>query len=327
MDKERYHSIDWLRTIGCMGIVAMHVRANTSYDISGFLYNRIVLSFTDFVYLFMAVSSFGLCCGYYQKFIDGSIDLEKFYRKRYAKILPFFVVLILIDLCVSFSLDSLMQGLVEVTLFQGFIPVEFTVIGVGWFLGVVFIFYLLFPFFCVLLKNKRRGWLSFFIAIGLCFICEYYFQLDRHNFAYSFCYFFIGGLVFLYKDRIRSKKWHVFAVILVLSIVLYYLNINTITRSILTAAILSFAVSLDIRSFKPVAFISSISMEIYLCHMAVFRGLQRIHLTELFGNGAIQYLITYVAVFVGACAMSVMINALIKRCFIIFANRSRGFAN
>lgn len=54
MQKEHYGAIDGLRTIACIGIVMMHVKANTDYNISGFIFNKLIPSFTDFVFLFMA---------------------------------------------------------------------------------------------------------------------------------------------------------------------------------------------------------------------------------------------------------------------------------
>ena len=226
MGKGRKYALDWLRAIACIAIMAMHLRQNISYEIPGYIFNKIVPSFTDFVYLFMAISSFGLCCGYYQRFTDGRIDWENFYKRRFSKILPFFITMILLDLVMGFSFDSLMQGLVEAILFHGFIPVEFNVIGVGWFLGVVFIFYLSFPFFCVLLKNKRTAWLTFIIAFGLNLICHFYYHIDRNNFAYSFCFFFTGGLIFLYREVI--KKWISIALITKRKILMLIFNYKII---------------------------------------------------------------------------------------------------
>ena len=46
MEKKHYDAIDGLRTIACIGILMMHVRANTAYEISGFIYDRLITSFT-----------------------------------------------------------------------------------------------------------------------------------------------------------------------------------------------------------------------------------------------------------------------------------------
>ncbi len=312
MHKEKRNSIDLLKMIACIGIVVMHIRYNISYEIPGDLFVWIINSFDDFVFLFMAISSFGLCCGYYHAFEDGSINWESFYKRRFAKILPFFITMILLDLCMSFSFDSFMQALVESTLFHGFIPVEFSVIGVGWFLGIIFIFYMSFPFFCILLKNKKTAWLALLIALGLNMICQYHFDISRRNFAFSFCYFLIGGLIYLYKDKIEQSNWWHF-IIIILSVVLYYFSANTITRVLLTASILAFAVSLNIKPIKPVSFISSISMEIYLCHMVIYRAFEKMNVFEVFGGGIVQYLMTCFVVFLGACIMSVIVKFVLEK--------------
>lgn len=45
------------------------------------------------------------------------------------------------------------------TLCQGLLPnMRIEVIGVSWTLAVIFVFYMLFPFFCFLIGNKKRAW-------------------------------------------------------------------------------------------------------------------------------------------------------------------------
>lgn len=86
---ERYDNIDCLRTLSCFGIIAMHIKANTNYEIGGILYNKVIPSWTMLVFLFLMISSFGMCCGYFKRFKEQTIDIEKFYQRRYSKILPF----------------------------------------------------------------------------------------------------------------------------------------------------------------------------------------------------------------------------------------------
>ena len=90
MAKNRYGGIDGLRTIAAIGIVMMHVRSNINYEISGYIYNTIIPSFTNFVFLFMTISAFGMCCGYYEKMINNRVVFSDFYGKHFKKILPFF---------------------------------------------------------------------------------------------------------------------------------------------------------------------------------------------------------------------------------------------
>lgn len=91
MKKERYEGIDGLKAYAIIGIVMMHVLSNGKYEIGGFVFEQFIPAFTNLVFLFMMVSAFGMCCGYYQKVIDQKISVEDFYKKRYVKIWPYFV--------------------------------------------------------------------------------------------------------------------------------------------------------------------------------------------------------------------------------------------
>lgn len=155
--EKRYYGIDYLRAISCIAIMAMHIMANNNYVINGFIYNELIPSFTNFVFLFMCISSFVMCLNYYEKTINGEVNWIDFYRKRYKRFLPFFLFLIIIDLVVNYSKESLFEAFIEITLLHGFVDKELTVIGVGWYLGTVFIFYLIFPYFCTLISSKRKS--------------------------------------------------------------------------------------------------------------------------------------------------------------------------
>ena len=78
---DRYEGIDGLKAYAIIGIALMHVLANGEYGIGGFVFERLIPSFTNLVFLFMMVSGFGMCCGYYQKIIDQKISVEDFYKK------------------------------------------------------------------------------------------------------------------------------------------------------------------------------------------------------------------------------------------------------
>lgn len=86
---DRYEGIDGLKAYAIIGIALMHVLANGEYGMGGFVFERLIPSFTNLVFLFMMVSGFGMCCGYYQKIVDQKISVEDFYKKRYIKIWPY----------------------------------------------------------------------------------------------------------------------------------------------------------------------------------------------------------------------------------------------
>lgn len=310
--KKTYYGIDWLRAIACIGIVLMHIRANNSYDISGWIYNKFVPSLTDFVYLFMAISAFGMCCGYFEKVIEGRICWTDFYKKRYLKIFPFFAFMVLLDIVVSRNITSIIEGITELTLLHGFIPQELSVIGVAWYLGTVFVFYLVFPFFCVLIETKKRAWFSFGISVLLHYICMYYFDLGRHNFLFSLCFFILGGLIYRYKDELSKIRIYYYAPLLIITLFIYYrFSTYGIALILLVFFMLSMAISYDYKSNRVASFISGLSLEIYLSHMFVFRIIEKLHLNSFLGSGWVQYLITTMLVLIGAICFSYVLNVFI----------------
>lgn len=106
----------------------------------------------------MVISAFGMCCGYYEKFIHNQISFSNFYWKRFKKIWAFFAVVVALDVIISPSLDALYEAFADLTLLFGVLSNagDNTVIGVGWFIWIVFVFYLIFPFFCYLIENKKE---------------------------------------------------------------------------------------------------------------------------------------------------------------------------
>lgn len=218
----KFSSLDGLRAYAAIGILVMHVQANvTVMPIGGFVYDTIIPSLTHFVYLFLLVSAFAVCCGYYDKFKIGAITPNEFYKKRYQRILPFFAILVLIDTCVphapnkyelehmtgevatglSAFINSLYDGFAELTLTFNLLPNPKPSIGVAWFLGVIFLFYMLFPYFVFLIDNKKRAWKSLIVSYIFCFAAINYFlteqfidfKMTRHNIVYDGPFLLLGG--------------------------------------------------------------------------------------------------------------------------------------
>ena len=245
MEKKYYGAIDGLRTIASIGIIMMHMRANNAYEISGFLYNRVVPSFTNFVFLFMAVSAFGMCCGYCEKIKKNQIHISDFYRRRFRKVWPFFGVLVLLDMIVSPSMAAFCEGFADLTLMFGLLPNpgNISVIGVGWFLGLVFVFYLCFPFFCVILENRKMAWMGFGISLIYNFVGSAYFGINRCNILYSACFFFVGGMIYLYKEEIAKFHKRGMQCVMCGTVLLYYLwDGNSVTCLMVSASLLMYAV-------------------------------------------------------------------------------------
>lgn len=312
-NRKYYGSLDGLRAYSAIGIVLMHVLTNGNYGISGFVFEEMIPSFTNLVFLFMVVSGFSMCCGYYDKIINNQISVTEFYSKRYAKIWPFFALLCVLDFLVSPSRNALYEVFANLTLCFGLLPnAKISVIGVGWFLGLVFVFYLVFPFFCYLLSDKRRAWLSFVVALIFNYLSEVRFGAGRGNIVYSAVFFFAGGLIFLYKTRIEelAEKYRGFvaAAIAALAVVYYVVNDGVIVMLALFSIMIIYALGGSGKTCllhnKVTVFFSGISMEVYLSHMLVFRVIEKLGMINLFESDLLSYLMTSIGTIVGTVVFS-----------------------
>lgn len=319
---ERYDNLDGLRAYAAIGIVMMHVLANSRYAVHGFLFRRMIPSFTDFTFLFMVISAFSMCCGYYEKFKDGKIDIEHFYKRRYQRLWPFFAILCTIALVVSISAKSFFDWFADLTLMFGLIPNNnIEIIGVGWFIGLVFVFYMMFPFFVFAIGNKKRAWFSFTVGVLLTISCILHFTkaASRINIVYSSSFFLLGGITYLYRDVIKRYK-ALWIALLVASIIAYYTFSGNALVGVFMELAVSYCLLATAISFKGgvllhnrfAVFFSGISMEVYLSHMVAFRVVQKLHMTNLLGNGASSYFVTVFCTLVGAVAISLILKKLVE---------------
>ena len=323
---DRYEGIDGLKAYAIIGIALMHVLANGEYGIGGFAFERLIPSFTNLVFLFMMVSGFGMCCGYYQKIVDQKISVEDFYKKRYIKIWPYFALLCALDFVISPSKESLFEIFANLTLCQGLLPnMRIEVIGVSWTLAVIFVFYMLFPFFCFLIGNKKRAWGVAVVALGFNLLCGIYFFDGNHivdafsvgftprlNIVYDAIYFIAGGLIFLYRKELAefALKYKIVAAAILLIATVAYFVVGGNTLTMLFFCVTALIYTLGCRTggvlVNPVAkFLGGISFEIYLCHMVIYRVLEKLYLIHLFKNGLLAYIFTAIAVICGSVVFSV----------------------
>lgn len=320
--RKHYDNLDGLRAYAAIGIVMMHILANGAYAVSGFAFEKLIPSFTNFTFLFMIISAFSMCCGYYERFRNGSIDIDQFYKRRYQKIWPYFAALCTLALIMSFSVKSIYEYLADLTLAFGLIPNnKIEIIGVGWFLGVVFVFYMMFPFFTFLIGNKKRAWFSFLSCLMLNWLCIVRFEkaASRGVFIYSAVFFMAGELIYLYRDKLKGKTVSaVSGVMTVALLILLYTGYKLPGEHIhllIFSALLIFAISAKtnvIFSNRISKFLSSISMEIYLSHMVIYRLLEKLHMTKMVGGGTASYLLTVVLVLIGAIVFSVLLKRILS---------------
>lgn len=317
--KLRYDNLDGLRCYAAIGIVAMHVLANGAYNLEGFVFSRLIPSLGDLVFVFMVISGFSLCCGYYEKMVSGQLDLGKFYSKRFSKVWPFFTVMCLVDFAMSPSVGTLYELLADLTLCFGLIPnANISVIGVGWFLGLVFVFYFLFPLICGLLSNKKSAWLAFGVAVLLSVLSVLRFHAPRASFSYSGVFFLAGGMIYLYREPLRrfvDRFGWIVGLLAMGAVVLYYLLGSKMPLQLLVSAtivVLAIGKKNVLLHNCVTKWISGISMEIYLCHMMVFRVLEKLKFTHLFPSALLSYVVAAVATLAISVVVSLVVNKVLS---------------
>ena len=330
MNKNNYSSINGLRTIGALSIVSVHVLK--------FLYKPPFegvfryLSIGEWaVELFFMISAFAMCCGYYEKIKNNCISFNDFYVKRYKRTLPFWAFMLLIGFLSAPNIDNIVQLFIELPLTFNlcFYP-HLTLLQVGWFLGMIFTFYIIFPFFVFMMWTRKRAWISLVITIALSLVSQYYYSKvgsgwnDFQTVGLSIILFsprfVLGGILYLYKDRIASF-FHktaegrkcvcrlMFVILIVLAF--FIMSVKSLILNAFNILLLLYAISftnypiLDNAITKK---ISNLSMEIYLSHMLVFRALEMLHLTHRIQNYTLNYITILTTVFIGAFCFSYVVK-------------------
>ena len=97
------------------------------------------------------------------------------------------------------------------------------------------------------------------------------------------------------------------AILLIATVAYFALGGNTLTMLFFCVAALVYTLGCKRGVLvNPVAkFLGGISFEIYLCHMVIYRVLEKLHLVHLFENGLLAYIFTAVAVLCGSVVFSV----------------------
>lgn len=320
---KRYDALDGIRSLMTLGIVLFYVTLNLSLKPeTGILWDFVIPLCGNLTLMFLIISSFSMCCGYYEKIKFQQIDLNLFYIKRYKRILPFFAILTLLAFFLNPNIDTLYESITNITLTHGFLPAaNRSIIGVGWFIGTIFVFYMLFPFFVFLNYTKKRTWIVACISIVLYTFTTIHFSepdyssyhVDRQNIIISFMYLMSGALIFQYKDKIFSLLSNyklIFLIICCISTAILFLISWGIFRTYIELIIFIFWIMYGIidnhsvsrgwslLNNKTMKFLSNISMEIYLSHMVLFRVVEKVNLERYIFNQYVLLLVSFTLVII-----------------------------
>lgn len=326
---KKIKSIDGLKAFSIMMIVLVHVAVNGNYKIDNFFFNVIVKNLSVFVELFFILSALGMCCGYYEKIKNKEIDLNTFYKRRLLKIWPYFALIIVADLVMSgFTKKNIFEAILDGTLLTGFLPNNhIEIAGIGWALGVIFAFYMLFPFFVFMMWNKSRAWISLIVFVLIKIIGEAYMTVDGkvvNGFFLNWFYLFIiGGLIYLYREeliRIFNKREYIlimlFIILFVGEVIVYNKGYSFVASQMVLGLFIIMIIyclveRIPILGNKVLVFLGGLCLQIYLFHVAIFRGINKIGLTHILNNEVASLVITYVL----TLAVTVGVSYIVKKVF------------
>ena len=189
----------------------------------------------------------------------------------------------------------------------------------------MFVFYLIFPFFCVLIENKRRAWMAYAVSLVYNFVCANYFEVGRINILYSACFFLAGGLIYLYREKLEKlNPWLALGIAGCAAVLYYLIGGNAMMCLLVSSSLLIYSIVMrGVLENRVTTFFSGISMEIYLSHMMIFRVVEKLKLNRIFGKGCLQYTVTSILVIAGATVFAVVMQKIISKAMKILNKRKQ----
>ncbi len=332
---KRFDGIIGAKGFGALVIIAYHVYVIGEFFGSSNILDQTIGIGGIFVPLFFMLSAFGCMCGYYNKFVSEEFKfstIERFYFGRVKKIVPtFYAALLFHSLIVYFKTGgfNLFGTVGTMSMLFGFMP-QYRESGVdaGWAIGIEIIFYLIFPVFCVCLKNKKRSWIALIITcvILLAYVKYYALNCDplnnsEINIVRHLIYFVGGAIIFHYIEDIENIKYRkaVYALCLIIMLISFLL-LKKLSGAASIIFIMVFFATLIINQigfndrilnnciFK---FFGKISYQLYMFHMVIYKLLYNSGLMNrlrIFDNMILNYLVTYITVVLLTVILSVLYN-------------------
>lgn len=181
----------------------------------------------------------------------------------------------------------------------------------------------IFPFIVFLQDTKAKALITFVCSVILVWIGLQYAEgdssLNRRYILYCLPLFLSGGLIYLYLDKIRKLSRLSHYTLLLLSVILSVLPFvvapNAFNILLTSLAVFSiwtlYAISCsqhpakwNLLNNKVTGYLASISLEIYLCHMVIYRVVEKCGIARIIDNPNTLYIITSIIVIAGAIAFS-----------------------
>ncbi|WP_115927294.1 acyltransferase family protein [Chryseobacterium pennipullorum] len=284
--------ITFTRFIAAMAIVISHFNKDLFLYKIEYISNLFLRANVGVSYFFI-LSGFIMIVAYGQK---NKIDYFEFYKNRFARIYPLYVLGLLLYFLTRSHLFDGYKVLLYALGLQSWIPGEAMILNFpGWSISVEFFFYLLFPLLYNYFYSRKNKiiWI-FAIAIWLAtqIFSNWYLALDAyegpHTKSHEFLYYFpvwhlneflIGNLAGLYFIKnFRPKKYDIQIILLFLLIVLVLMFVPLFYHNGLMALLFVPAIIMiscnngwitRLFSKKPLEYLGEISYAVYITHIPV----------------------------------------------------------
>ncbi|SEN38909.1 acyltransferase [Bradyrhizobium sp. OK095] len=315
----RSHSLDFLRGLAIVGVMAIHVSQSFPSNIHAVDY-AFMCGWTG-VNLFYFVSAMTMCLMWTQR--TETNPTRKFYIRRFLRIAPLFWLAIPLYLVINGTGPSYnapngvgpLQVILTATFLHGFWPDSVNSVVPGdWSIAAEMIFYLVFPVVITAFGSRRHLYLALAIVLHLVNVCLFkpwafalfsaYYGAGNEAFVWNALHlsflnqlpvFLVGcALFFALRDGFAKLDAAIFAIFIALSFVadratgsheFNYLMINLVLGAGVAGCI-HFAIRL-----QPLEALGRNSYSMYLSHFAVIFGLRQIW---PLADGLVSLLIAYV---------------------------------
>jgi exopolysaccharide production protein ExoZ len=314
----RSHSLDFLRGLAIVGVMAIHVSQSFPSNIHA----------VDFAFMcgwsgvnvFYFVSAMTMCLMWTQR--TETNPTRKFYIRRFLRIAPLFWLAIPLYLVVNGTGPSYnapngigpLQVILTATFLHGFWPDSINSVVPGdWSIAAEMIFYLVFPFVVTAFGSRRHFYLALAIVLHLVNVCLFkpfafalfsaYYGPGNEAFVWTALHlsflnqlpvFLVGcALFFSLRDGFAKSDAAIYAVFIALSFIadratgsheFNYLMINLVLGAGAAGSI-RFAIRL-----QPLEALGRNSYSMYLSHFAVIYGLRQIW---PLADGLVSLLVAY----------------------------------
>ncbi|GGI26185.1 acyltransferase family protein [Bradyrhizobium guangdongense] len=315
----RSHSLDFLRGLAIVGVMAIHVSQSFPSNIHAVDY-AFMCGWTG-VNVFYFVSAMTMCLMWTQR--TEANPTRKFYIRRFLRIAPLFWLAIPVYLVINGTGPSYnapngigpLQVILTATFLHGFWPDSVNSVVPGdWSIAAEMMFYLVFPLVISAFGSRRRLYLGLAIVLHLVNVCLFkpfafalfsaYYGPGHEAFVWNALHisflnqlpvFLVGcALFFALRDGFAKSDAAILAGFIALSFIANRATgsheFNYLVINLVLGACVFWCIRLAAR-FRPLEALGRNSYSMYLSHFAVIFGLRQIW---PFVDGFASLLLAYV---------------------------------